>query len=388
MKNKIFYLIFPLLFASYSIQAQSKKKQILVLTNKTDSLNKIISKENLKLDSLNKICQRKSVIIDSLISQISLLNQTIKKNNELFKESNKNLVSINEKLQLRSSKLEDSILNQKFQKNINYFEKNDFDYDNYDFSFTKNPNVGYPENKNLNGNFESYYSSNNVYWKNKKKLPYAKGSYKNGFKDGHWIYYQCDGSTRYEGDFKNGIKEGIWQNYDFCHEIFKFNFNDVYGYYDFLLTLKSYYNFNKDLGWDLFKEEIHFRNGIPSDTINFFNDKNQLKLKVSMSDRMIYYDNNQTLTNQKCTFSYPYLSGDENNELIIFFRNGNIKYKKNTTGPNVTELYFNVNGKVTMKGEYLNGEGKCTQYDENGKIQSEFSTQIAGGKWGQECPCQ
>lgn len=299
MKNKIFYLIFPLLFASYSIQAQSKKKQILVLTNKTDSLNKIISKENLKLDSLNKICQRKSVIIDSLISQISLLNQTIKKNNELFKESNKNLVSINEKLQLRSSKLEDSILNQKFQKNINYFEKNDFDYDNYDFSFTKNPNVGYPENKNLNGNFESYYSSNNVYWKNKKKLPYAKGSYKNGFKDGHWIYYQCDGSTRYEGDFKNGIKEGIWQNYDFCHEIFKFNFNDVYGYYDFLLTLKSYYNFNKDLGWDLFKEEIHFRNGIPSDTIYFLNDKNQLKLKVSMSDRMIYYDNNQPLTNQK-----------------------------------------------------------------------------------------
>ena len=80
MKNKILPLIFSLLFASYSIEAQSKKKQILALTNKIDSLNEIISKENLKLVSLNKICLRKSVIIDSLIGQMSLLNHTIKEN--------------------------------------------------------------------------------------------------------------------------------------------------------------------------------------------------------------------------------------------------------------------------------------------------------------------
>ena len=106
-----------------------------------------------------------------------------------------------------------------------------------------------------------------------------------------------------------------------------------------------------------------------------------------MSDRMIYYDNNQPLTNQKCSFSYPYLNGDENNELIIFYRNGNINYKKNTTGPNVTEVWFNINGKVDKKGEYLNGEGKVTFYDKNGRS-SEISTSIAGGKWGIDCPCQ
>ena len=229
MKNKILPLIFSLLFASYSIEAQSKKKQILALTNKIDSLNGIISKENLKLVSLNKICLRKSVIIDSLIGQMSLLNHTIKENIEMFEERNKKLVSINQKLQLQISKLEDSILNQKFQnKNINVFEKIDLDegygWPYLQFSFIQNPEVGYSANKNLNGDFESYYPSTNPYWKNKKKLPYAKGSYKNGFKDGHWVYYLCDGSTRYEGDFKNGIKEGIWWNYDFCHETFKFNF--------------------------------------------------------------------------------------------------------------------------------------------------------------------
>ena len=397
MKNKILPLIFSLLFASFSIQAQSKKKQILVLTNKTDSLNEIISKENLKLVSLNKICLRKSVIIDSLIGQMSLLNHTIKENIEMFEERNKKLVSINQKLQSQTSKLEDSILNQKYQnKNINVFEKidfieMDFGLDNFQFSFIQNPKVGYPENKNLNGDFESYYPSTNPYWKNKKKLPYAKGSYKNGFKDGHWVYYQCDGSTQYEGDFKNGIKEGIWWNYDFCHETFKFNFNDVRGYYDFLLTIKAFYDFNDDLDWDFFKEEIHFRNGIPSDTIYYLNNKNQLKLKVSMSDRMIYYDNNQPLTNQKCTFSDPYLSGDENNELIIFYRNGNIKYKKNTTGPNVTEVWFNINGKVSSKYEYLNGgvKFKQTEYDENGEIISklEYEDRFCC-KWGPDCPCQ
>ena len=379
------------LSASYSIQAQSKKEQILVLTNKIDTLNGIIIKENLKLDSLNIICLRKSVMIDSLIGQISLFRQTIKENIEMFEERNKKLVSINEKLQLRSSKLEDSIINQKFQnKNINVFEENDFIDDNYEFTFIKNPNVFYPDNKNLNGDFESYYSSDyvNAYSKNGKKLPFAKGSFKNGFKEGHWVYYLCDGSKKYEGDFKNGIKEGIWRNYDFCHETFKFNFKDDYGYYFLLLTIGDYYGFGEDLYWGVFKEEIYFRNGIPSDTIYYANDKNQLTLKVSMSDRMIYYDNNQPLTNQNCTFLYPFLIGDENNELIIYFRNGNIKYKKQITGPKITEVYFNINGKVSRKCEYFNGEGKITDYDENGEILSEYEESFGSGKWGPECPCQ
>jgi antitoxin component YwqK of YwqJK toxin-antitoxin module len=377
MKNKILHLIFPVLFASYSIQAQSKKEQILVLTN--------------KIDSLNKICQRKSVIIDSLNGQIFSFSQTIKENIELFKESNEKLVSINENLQLKSSKLEDSILYQKFQnKNLNVFEKNDFIDDNYEFTFNKNPNVFYPDNKNLYGDFESYYSSDyvNRYSKNGKKLPYAKGSFKHGFKEGHWVYFLCDGSTKYEGNFKNGIKEGIWRNYDFCHETFKFNYNDVYGYYVLLLTIKDYYGFAEDIHWEFFKEEFYFRNGIPSDTIYYLNDKNQLKLKVSMSDRMIYYDNNQPLTNQNCTFSYPYLIGEENDELIIYFRNGNVKYKKNITGPRVTEVYFNINSKINRKCEYFNGEGKITEYDENGKILSEYEESFGSGKVGPECPCQ
>jgi hypothetical protein len=85
MKNKILYLITMVLFALNSIQAQSKNEQILVLTNKIDTLNGIIIKENLKLDSLNIICLRKSVMIDSLIGQISLFRQTIKENIEKIK---------------------------------------------------------------------------------------------------------------------------------------------------------------------------------------------------------------------------------------------------------------------------------------------------------------
>ena len=47
MKNKILYLITMVLFALNSIQAQSKNEQILVLTNKIDTLNGIIIKHEI-----------------------------------------------------------------------------------------------------------------------------------------------------------------------------------------------------------------------------------------------------------------------------------------------------------------------------------------------------
>ena len=54
-----------------------------------------------------------------------------------------------------------------------------------------------------------------------------EGSYKNGIRDGKWIYYREDGQMGWEKIWKKGKKDGQWIQYDeegsivekFCYEV-------------------------------------------------------------------------------------------------------------------------------------------------------------------------
>ena len=41
----------------------------------------------------------------------------------------------------------------------------------------------------------------------------SKGDYKNGEEEGSWVSYYDNGQLQYKGDYKNGKKEGYWEEY-------------------------------------------------------------------------------------------------------------------------------------------------------------------------------
>jgi antitoxin component YwqK of YwqJK toxin-antitoxin module len=78
---------------------------------------------------------------------------------------------------------------------------------------------------NLNGQFTSYYPKGfyeEANTNDQKQLIYASGAYKDGFKEGVWKYYLCDGTIQYQGKYFKGNKVGNWTNFDLCNSAFYF----------------------------------------------------------------------------------------------------------------------------------------------------------------------
>ena len=218
MKNKITYFILLLIiFPIRPICAQSKRKKIQILTNENENFNSILNSNKQLLDSLNRSCQTKMKLIDTYTDQIDLLKHTITENNEKCQQNNEKLALLNKQQKLQYLKSLDSI-SKINNVTINAFETTDFYYGNIEFAFTENEDM-YSDN-NLNGEFKSFYSKlvQDSYSKDKKKLIVAKGPFKNGYKQGVWTYYSCDGTKEHEGNYIKGIKAGRWTNYSFCNE--------------------------------------------------------------------------------------------------------------------------------------------------------------------------
>ena len=62
---------------------------------------------------------------------------------------------------------------------------------------------------------------NNLYYEKFTNVPFTgkvtgrwKGSFKNGKKEGDWVWYYGNGQLSYIGNYKNGIKEGVWVSYN------------------------------------------------------------------------------------------------------------------------------------------------------------------------------
>jgi hypothetical protein len=380
MKNKIIcFILLLIIFPIRPICAQSKRKKIQILTNENESLNSLLKSNKQLLDSLNRSCQAKMKLIDTYSDQIDVLKNTIAENNEKCKKSNEKLVLLNQQQKLQYLKSLDSI-SKINNTTINAFESTDFKYGNIEFTFTENDKYS---DENLNGEFVSYYSKevHDSYSKDKKKLVFAKGIFKNGYKQDVWTYYACDGTKEYEGNYNKGVKIGKWTNYTFCNDKIS---DKEFSYFDELNIIIDFY----ELDFELKKEVIYYNDGFPSDTTYYYDESNHLKLKVAWKEGKIFYNNNQPFASQKCKFEDPVLEGLENKNLEIYYPNGKIRYSLIRREGQIIEKHLNLNGKITSEYNYKNGSGKGIWYDENGKIIDETEYDWPEGKFGQECPCQ
>jgi hypothetical protein len=68
--------------------------------------------------------------------------------------------------------------------------------------------TGNPKGEFKNGKREGVWI-----WENKNGQINTKGNYKNGMEDGSWVTYHENGELYTKGDFKNGNKVGAWVRY-------------------------------------------------------------------------------------------------------------------------------------------------------------------------------
>ena len=396
MKNIFFISIIIFCVSVSQCIAQSKKEQIKHLTNKIDSLASVTNLQKRNIDSLMLQEEKHMLNIQELeesnvvkdLKNLELQSTNKKKELELAKNNQISTLEINN--------LKDSLARKSsFKTELNVFFLSDFAQSSigstvlaFDFDFLTDESSA---DQNLTGKFISYWpkSWTENYSNNYKKLEYANGQYKNGLKNGYWKYKLCDGTIQCEGSYLNGLKNQKWVNYDFCHETFNFTKSkEEYGYLSLLYTIIDYYDLVGASEWDFSKEEIFYQNGIPSDTLYYKNNKNELKLKISWKNGLIYYENNQPLTNQKVRYEYPFFRGLENNELIIYNRNGSVKFKLSVSNNQKTERYFSNNGVLIKKCDYIDQIGKCEIYNVKGTITDNFAIDLGAGKFGPECTCQ
>ena len=60
------------------------------------------------------------------------------------------------------------------------------------------------------GSFKNGVKDGTWVWYYENGQVFFKGSYKNGKKEGAWVRYYDNGQLFYKGNFKNGKKEGAW----------------------------------------------------------------------------------------------------------------------------------------------------------------------------------
>jgi chromosome segregation ATPase len=82
-----FYPLFLLMLLPFSYSAQSKKKQILTLTNRIDSLNQVINQKEVSIETKNKTINDLNV----KISNCNLTNDVKQQKIEFLKAKIKNL---------------------------------------------------------------------------------------------------------------------------------------------------------------------------------------------------------------------------------------------------------------------------------------------------------
>lgn len=347
MKHLKMLLLIVTFFSSNYIFAQNKKEQIEILTKRVDSLNFELHLSNDKY----------SEAINSIANKEAKINSLLIEKNELEKVLRDSMTFLSK--QIANTKF----VNDSLVKSLN----------NYSEMYSS---VFITENENEN-NAEKFV-----------------GIYKNGFKEGHWIYYLCGyeeipEKKTIEGDYLKGKKNGKWTNYDYCNNVFNFSkLKEVHSYFYCLNTLADYYRFEEENSWNISKEVVYFNNGIPADTILYYDDNDKLIIKVEWKNGNIYYDNNQPLASQKCRFEYPFLVGIENSNLDIYYREGNVRYRLTKSGENIKEEYFAMDGYVLVEGEYFKENGKITTYNINGHVVDQYDTPLGSGKFGPDCYCQ
>ncbi|MFN5317769.1 MAG: toxin-antitoxin system YwqK family antitoxin [Bacteroidia bacterium] len=247
-----------------------------------------------------------------------------------------------------------------------------------------------PEDKNnldlINGIFTSYWDDNmNQIYSDGKKQIYAQGPYKDGLKNGNWVYYYCNGKIMCYGRYKNGLKDGYWINYDHCNRNnLNSHLNDLY--YNCVFYGLCDYTFECEI--------FSFKDGVLNDTVKVgtFDANGIFSLlfyRLESSGEFYYSEGHKMLEGSA-----------KLGEITTYYRNGKIcdKVKYAKTNLNVEPIYvrsgpyirYNPNGTISAKGVFRNDEGIgiWIYNDENGKLNERGEWQSDDGKWGMECNCQ
>jgi antitoxin component YwqK of YwqJK toxin-antitoxin module len=385
----LFCSVLTILFLS-NLNAQSKKEQIEILNNKTDSIEKVKNQieselqiRKSEIESLQNRIQLEQEKNKKSLSDNASLNEKLKSDRDDYLSQIAQLRSDLERSKKEFQERGDSLRELNSKQTVKNF------YDLVDFSEASNfefiPRAG-ANSKDFNGVFKSYYNDNvaSIY-NSGRKLVYATGQYLNGLKNGVWTYYNCDGSVAYMGNYVNGLREGKWKCLDYCfHEL---------GFLS-LTTMLSYYGIDLEGCNDYSKlwQTINYTHGNPSDTIFISNLSGKMALQiVKHGDSMhLFYDNKQTFSNQALRLdSDGFLVGAENaKDLKIYNRNGGLKYSLKGDERNCEEISYYDSGVIYTKCIVKNEVGNWLQYDEKGKVIQTEEMGIHAGKYGIDCICQ
>jgi len=385
--SKLIRSFLLLAFFAGSVTGQSKKEQIEVLNLRVDSLKNVVTRQNHVNDSLRSLCKVQSSRIDSCLVQITLIKRNLNDSITNYKTALAQKDEANQKLKVQLASLQEAGGQAGSGKSVS-FDLSDFTWDCYEFTFTQKKSAEYNTNDTgFTGQFVSYYSSDysKTYSKNGSRLPYAVGNYVNGLKEGHWVYYLCDGSKQYEGDYTKGIKTGKWINYDLCNTHFLSNLKSL------CMWIDDNGLSDKDIYSTGLYEAVNYVNGKKGDTLYYYDKATKTLQYFRYPDGSFVYNNGQPLTK----------GSEESGHIIVYFRSGKIasdtKYKSVKNPADIT-VYFErygeattyySNGQVKSKGVFDQGQGvgEWIYYDASGKVTQK-------GEWledvniGPECPCQ
>jgi antitoxin component YwqK of YwqJK toxin-antitoxin module len=389
---KFKFVILSIILNSFfgMVTAQSKKEQIEILNNKTDSIEKVKNQieselqiRKSEIESLQNRIQLEQEKNKKSLSDNASLNEKLKSDRDDYLSQIAQLRSDLERSKKEFQERGDSLRELNSKQTVKNF------YDAFDFSGTSYfdfiPKQG-STSSDFNGMFKSYYEDEvAAIYTPGRKLIYATGPYQNGLKNGLWTYYNCDGSIAYMGNYVNGLREGKWKCLDYCfHEL---------GFLS-LTTMLSYYGIDLEGCNDISKlwQSINYTNGQTSDTIFIENLSGKLVLQIiKHGDAMdFYYDNKQALCNQAVRLdSDGFLVGAENaKDLKIYNRNGVLKYSLKGDERNCEEISYYDSGVIYTKCVVKNEVGNWLQYDEKGKVIQTEEMGIHAGKFGIDCICQ
>lgn len=367
------------------------------LSNQKSQFEKNKSTLNAEIAALNETKQ-------TLETKLKLLNQAVEEQKEThekeLKALNNQLITLQDSVDYWKSEVDYLIAkslhsNYKIDSinNVHNFNIEDFDFFENSDRYILKPNNNGKSNKDnferYNGSFTSYYGKGyDGYGEN---LKYADGKIVNGLKDGVWTYYFCDGTKKLEGQYKNGKKIGKWINHDFCNtaEIFSAT-KEREGFLGNIALLINYcfpFETTRELWAN--KEVCYFHNDKQSDTIYYLDDENLIQLKLSCSDKILYYSNNQKVINMELEEALDFIDLNKTGSLEFYFPNGKVMYSLSSQNHTFTERRYYKTGERSQ-GVYQNDSGKFISYDRNGKVVEEYIDRYPfhSGKFVEECNCQ
>lgn len=391
----LFFLIIFLLSNTLMVFSQTKKEQILIQQSQIDSLINVNDKCLYLLDSLLNVNKNNNTIINSLEKKYLTVvnnNSTLTNFNLQFQNKFDSLSKINNNLKYSLDSLFTSI---KLTNNGLFFKQYDFfgDFGFTDFKFIDS-SYKYDSDKYKlpSGRFISYYNKNWVQSTKEKSIIYSEGNYIDGFKEGIWNYYLCDGRKKFEGYYVNGKKNKKWTFYTYCLEKFEeVHFNDfpfLISVFQDLNNFIDYYSL-ENYNWDI-KAEINFDSDIPDEFVFFKNKLNNIVYKVNLTDSLVYYHNNQLISNKNINFNILY-SSLLNDLQFIYYSNSKVKFKIVKSNLSFKKYEYDTLGNLIYVSSYnKNGDGFRSKLDLNGNIidGSDIEDCFNCDKPCCECPCQ